>query len=154
MKKYAMETVVGLFVLVGLACVAYMAVKLGDVDLLGDGSYSLYAKFTTVSGLRPGSPVEMVGLRIGKIASMTIDQDDQMAVAELKIDQGIRIYDDAIASVKTSGLIGDKLIQVDAGGGGELLKPGDTITDTEAAVDIGELIGKYAFGSVNEGTSD
>ncbi|OIP91707.1 MAG: outer membrane lipid asymmetry maintenance protein MlaD [Syntrophobacteraceae bacterium CG2_30_61_12] len=148
MQRYAMESVVGLFVLIGLACVGYMTIKLGDVGFLKSGSYSLLAKFTTVSGLRVGSPVEMVGLRIGKIAAMHLDQNDQMAVVELEIDQGIKIFDDAIASVKTSGLIGDKFIQIDAGGGGDLLQPGATIIATEAALDIGDLIGKYAFGTV------
>lgn len=150
MKKYTNETIAGIFVLIGLLCVGYMTAKLGNVSLLGDGNYSLYARFTSVSGLRVGNPLEMLGLEIGKVAKFEMDQDNQQAIAELKIKKGIKIYDDAIASIKTAGLIGDKYIQIDPGGGGELLESGETITETESPVDIGELISKYAFGDVKK----
>lgn len=150
MKKFAMETTVGIFVVVGLLCVGYLTVKLGDVPLFGDSSYSLYARFASVSGLRVGNTVEIFGLEVGRVASMKLDQDDQTAVVEIKLRQGVKVYDDAIASIKTAGLIGDKYLQIDPGGAGELLKPGNTITDTESPTDLGELIGKYAFGDVNK----
>ena len=82
--------------------------------------------------------------------SASQDQEDQVAVVELKIKKGIKIYDDAIASIKTAGLIGDRFVSIDPGGSGELLKPGDTIAETESPIDIGELIGKYAFGDVKK----
>jgi phospholipid/cholesterol/gamma-HCH transport system substrate-binding protein len=151
MKKYANETIVGIFVVVGLLCVGYMTVKLGDVSLFGDNSYSLYAKFNTVSGLKVGNPVEMLGMGIGRVSEFKMDQDNQVAVVELKINKGIKIYDDAIASIKTAGLIGDKYVSIDAGGSDELLKPGDTVTETESPVDLGDLISKYAFGDVEKG---
>jgi phospholipid/cholesterol/gamma-HCH transport system substrate-binding protein len=150
MKKYAHETVVGVFVIIGLICVGYMTVKLGNVSFLGDDSYSLHARFNSVSGLRIGNPVEMLGIEIGRVADFEMDQEAQVAVVELKIENDIEIYDDAIASIKTAGLIGDKYVSIDAGGSGELLKPGDTIADTESPIDIGELIGKYAFGDVEK----
>lgn len=150
MKKYTNETIAGIFVLVGLLCVGYMTAKLGNVSLLGDDNYSLFARFTSVSGLRVGNPVEMLGLEIGQVSNFEMDQDNQQAIAELKINKGIQIYDDAIASIKTAGLIGDKYIQIDAGGGGELLANGDAITETESPVDIGDLISKYAFGDVEK----
>ncbi|MFQ5484873.1 MAG: MlaD family protein, partial [Desulfobacterales bacterium] len=87
---------------------------------------------------------------IGRVAGFMMDQENQMAVVESKIKKGLKIYDDAIASIKTAGLIGDKYIGIDPGGGGNLLKPGETITETESPIDIGELIGKYAFGNVNK----
>jgi phospholipid/cholesterol/gamma-HCH transport system substrate-binding protein len=150
MKKYSKETVVGLFMLVGLICVAYMAVKLGNVSIFGDDTYTLYARFSKVSGLRVGNPVDMLGLEVGRVSGLTIDQDKQRAVVAMKIKKGIRIYDDAIASIKTEGLIGDKYVDIDAGGGGDLLKPGGSIIETVAPVDLGDLIGKYAFGSVEK----
>lgn len=150
MKKYTNETIAGIFVLIGLFCVGYMTVKLGDVSLLGDNNYALYARFTSVSGLRVGNPVEMLGLEIGQVAKFEMDQDNQQAIAELKIKKGIKIYDDAIASIKTAGLIGDKYVLIDPGGGGELLENGETITETESPVDIGDLISKYAFGDVEK----
>ena len=150
MKKYSMETVVGIFVVVGLLCIAYMTVKLGNVGFLGENSYTLYARFNKVSGLRVGNPVDMLGLEVGKVAAFKLDQKDLVAIVELKINDGIKVYDDAIASIKTEGLIGDKYVSLDPGGGGDLLKPGGTILDTESPVDLQELISKYAFGDVGK----
>ena len=151
MKKYSKETVVGIFVVIGLFCIGYMTVKLGNVGFLGDNSYRLEARFNTVTGLRIGNPIQMLGLEIGRVAKFTMDQDNQQAIVLLEINNGIEIYDDAIASIKTEGLIGDKYISIDAGGGGDLLENGDSITDTESPTDIMELVSKYAFGDVEGG---
>ena len=150
MKKYSMETTVGIFVIITLLCVAYLTLKLGDVSFLGDNSYAVFAKFTSVSGLKVGSTVEMLGMEIGRVAGFSMDQKDQVAVAELRIGNGVQIYDDAIASIKSSGLLGDKFVNIDAGGGGDLLEPGGIISETEAPVDFMELISKYAFGDVEK----
>jgi phospholipid/cholesterol/gamma-HCH transport system substrate-binding protein len=151
MKKYAMETAVGIFVVIGLFCVGYMTVKLGNVGLLGDDSYSLFARFTSVSGLRTGSSIQMLGIEIGRVDKLTMDQENQLAVVKFRINKGIKIYDDAIASIKTEGLIGDRYVSIDPGGGtDELLQPGGTITETESPTDIQELISKYAFGDVEK----
>ncbi len=150
MKKYAMETIAGIFVVIGLVCIAYMTVKLGHVSFLGENTYPLYAKFTTVSGLRAGSPVSMLGIEVGRVEGITMDQKDQMAVVEMRIKEGIRVYGDAIASIKTEGLIGDKYLSLEPGGAEELLKPAGTITETQPAVDIVDLVGKYAFGEVKK----
>lgn len=150
MKKYSMETTVGIFVVITLLCVAYLTLKLGDVSFLGDNSYSVFAKFTSVSGLKVGSPVEMLGMEIGRVAGFTMDQKDQVAVAELKVGNEVKIYNDAIASIKSAGLLGDKYVNIDAGGGGDLLEPGGTISETEPPMDFMELISKYAFGDVGK----
>ena len=150
MKKYSMETLVGVFMLICIACVAYLTLKLGDVSVLGDKSYPLFAKFTSVSGLKVGSSVEMVGMQIGRVSGFSMDQKDMVAVVELRIDKGVKVYDDAVASVKSNGLLGDKFIKLDAGGGGKLLPPKGTITETEPPVDLIELISKYAFGDVEK----
>jgi phospholipid/cholesterol/gamma-HCH transport system substrate-binding protein len=151
MKKYTQETVVGIFVVIGLFLIAYMTVKLGNVGFLGEKAYSLHAKYNSVAGLRVGSYVNMLGLQIGRVESFKMDQENQVAVVELKIDNGIEIYDDAIASIKTEGLIGDKYVSIDAGGGGDLLEDGDTITETESPTDLMDLVSKYAFGDVGSG---
>ena len=150
MKKYAMETTVGIFLVFGLLCIGYMVVKLGHVSLLGDNTYSLFARFTTVGGLRAGSPVDMLGIEVGQVGRLTMDQKDQKAVVEIRIQKDIKVYDDAIASIKTEGLIGDMFLSIDPGGAGKLLGPGGTITETQPAVDIVDLIGKYAFGEVKK----
>jgi phospholipid/cholesterol/gamma-HCH transport system substrate-binding protein len=150
MKKYRYETVAGIFVLIGLVCVGYLAVKLGKVKLLDHNSYLLYARFSSVSGLRTGNPVEMLGIQIGEVAGFRLDQDEQVVMVEFKIREGIKVYEDAIASIKTSGLIGDRYVSLDAGGSGSILKPGGVITQTESPPDLSELIGKYAFGDVGK----
>ena len=148
MKKYSKETVVGIFVVIGLVCIGYMTVKLGNVGFFGDNSYSLFAKFNTVTGLREGNPVIMLGLDVGKVEKFTMDQENQQVMVRFKINKGIEVYDDAIASIKTEGLIGDKYVAIDPGGGGDLLANGDSITDTNSPTDIMDLVSKYAFGDV------
>ena len=150
MKKFSIETVVGIFVVIGLICVAYMTVKLGKVSLFGDNYYSLYARFGSVSGLREGSPIEIDGIEVGRVARLTLDQEKQSALITLKIRKGVKVYDDASAEIKTSGLIGDKFVNIDPGGGGALLKQAGTITETTTPTDIEDLISKYAFGDVKK----
>jgi len=110
----------------------------------------LTARFSKVTGLRSGSLVNMLGLEIGRVGKLSIDQDKQQAVVELRIQKGIKIYDDAIASIKTEGIIGDRYVSIDAGGGGPLLKAGDAISETEAPADLMDLVSKYAFGDVKK----
>ncbi len=150
MKKYTMETTVGIFLVFGLLCVGYMTVKLGHVSLLGDNAYSLFARFTTVTGLRTGSKVYISGIEVGRVEKLAMDQEKQKALVELRIRNDIRIHDDAIASIKTEGLIGDMHISIDPGGAGDPLKPGGTITETQPPVDVTELVSKYAFGDVKD----
>jgi len=150
MKKIAMETSVGVFFFVGLLLIGIMTVKLGHVSLFGEKTYPLSARFTSVTGLRVGSPVFMFGIEVGRVERLTMDQKNQKAAVDLQIKQGIKVYDDAIATIKTEGLIGDKYLRIDPGGAGELLNPGGTITETQPDLDIGDLIGKYAFGDVKK----
>ena len=150
MKKYTIETTVGIFLVLGLLCIGYMTVKLGHVSLLGDNAYPLFAKFTTVTGLRAGSLVYISGIEVGRVEKLSMDQKSQKAVVELRIRNDIKIYDDAMASIKTEGLIGDMHLSIDPGGAGTLLQPGGTITETQPPLDIADLISKYAFGDVKK----
>jgi phospholipid/cholesterol/gamma-HCH transport system substrate-binding protein len=150
MKKYAMETTVGIFVVIGLLCVGYLAVTLGRVSFFEADNYRLYANFTSVSGLRVGGSVNMFGLEIGRVDRLGIDQQSQQARVEMVIRKDVKIYEDAMAAIKTEGLIGDKYVGIDPGGAGEQLKPGDTIIQTQPAVDVGDIISKYAFGDVKK----
>ncbi len=150
MNKYRYETVAGIFVLIGLVCVGYMTVKLGRVKLLTHDFYPLYAQFNSVSGLRAGNPVETLGIQIGEVVGFRLDQEKQVVMTEFKIREGIKVYEDAIASIKTSGLIGDRYVSLDAGGSGSILKPGGTIIQTESPPDLSDLIGKYAFGDIGK----
>lgn len=148
MKKYAMETSVGIFVLAGLLCVAYLTVKLGKLEIVGGNSYPVTARFKDVTGLKSGAAVEMAGVRIGRVGGITLDPKDTMAMVTLDIQKGVRLTDDSIASIKTSGLIGDKFVKLSPGGSDDVLGPGGLIVETESSVDLGDLIGKYVFGGV------
>lgn len=150
MKKYSKETVVGIFVVAGLVCIGYMTIKLGNVGILEDDAYTLNARFNRITGLREGNPVNMLGLEIGRVANFKMDQDEQAVIVEMRINKGIKIYDDALAAIKTEGLIGDRYMDIAPGGAGEPLKPGGTITETQSPTDLNELIGKYAFGDVKK----
>jgi phospholipid/cholesterol/gamma-HCH transport system substrate-binding protein len=91
----------------------------------------------------------MLGLEVGRVAAFRMDQERLQAVVTLEVDKKVEVFDDAIASIKTAGLIGDKYVNIDPGGGGDLLADGDTIIETESPVDLGDLISKYAFGDVD-----
>lgn len=149
MKKYTMETSVGIFVLIGLLCVAYLTIKLGKLEILGDDSYRIKARFSSVGGLRPGGSVEMAGVKIGSVSRIYLDPETYMAMVEMQVRKDIELSEDTIASIKTSGLIGDKYVSLSPGGLDELLEEGDMITETESALDIESLISKYAFGDVS-----
>ena len=150
MKKNVYESIAGMFVFVGLIVLVYMTVSLGNISLFDDNFIVLKARFNTVTGLRVGNPIEMYGIEIGHVGELTIDDEVQMAMATLNIQKNTQIYSDAIASIKTAGLIGDKFISIDPGGSGKILNHNDLIINTESPVDINDLIGKYAFGSVDE----
>jgi len=146
-KKTSIETWVGIFVLVGLVCVGYLTIKLGKMELVGDNNYPIYARFQSVSGLKKGSQVEIAGVKVGMIDSISLDKDKR-AIVKMKIDKGLILTDDVIASVKTAGIIGDKYIKISPGGSDTLLKPGEMITETESALDLEELVSKFVFGGV------
>lgn len=146
--KASVETAVGIFVLIGILSVAYLTVKLGKLELLADNYYVLDARFQSVSGLKKGAQIEIAGVPVGKVDTISFDHERQVALVKLKIELGVVLTDDVIASIKTAGLIGDKYIKLSPGGSDTVLKAGDTIIETESALDIEELISKYAFGKV------
>ncbi len=134
---------------IGVLCVGYLSVRLGNVEWFGDDYYPLYARFQSVSGLKQGTQVEMAGVEIGYVDDIKLDPEKLIAVVTLNIRKEIKLTDDVIASVKTSGLIGDKYIKLSPGGSDVVLAPGEYITETESALDIEELISKYVFGKVS-----
>jgi phospholipid/cholesterol/gamma-HCH transport system substrate-binding protein len=152
MRRYSTETIVGIFVVAGLICVGYMTIKLGKLSFFGQDTYPLYARFASVTGLRPGSPVEVYGIEVGSVTGLDIDEKREMAVVAMRIEKQVKVFDDSTATIKTAGLIGDKYVRIDPGGAGELLKPGGVVTQTSVPPDIEDLIGKYAFGDVGKGT--
>ena len=148
MKKGTIETAVGIFMIIGIACVGYLTIQLGQMELLGANYYSVFANFQSATGLKPGAQVEMAGVPVGRVETISLDHERQEARVELRIENGVELSEDIIASVKTSGLIGDKYIMLTPGSGMAMLEAGGTITETESAIDIEALISKYVFGSV------
>ncbi|MBW1899765.1 MAG: outer membrane lipid asymmetry maintenance protein MlaD [Deltaproteobacteria bacterium] len=148
MRKVSTETVVGLFVLAGIICVGYLTIRLGKMEILGNNTYTVYGRFESATGLTEGASVEMAGVQVGQVSDISLDKERQVAVVTMKIEKGIDLTDDVIASLKTAGLIGDKFIKLTPGGSDILLKDGDMITETESGVDLEELISKYVFGDV------
>ncbi|MEA3411507.1 MAG: outer membrane lipid asymmetry maintenance protein MlaD [Pseudomonadota bacterium] len=147
MKRINLELAVGLFLLVGIGCVAWIAVQLGDVGLLPDRTYPLTARFVSISGLKDGATVELAGVRIGRVSRIDLDGEDYEAVVEITIDEGVRLQEDTIASIRTQGIIGDRFIKLSPGGSDDYLQPGEEIADTESAILLEELISKYIFES-------
>ena len=146
MKKSSIETSVGIFMFIGILCVGYLTIHLGKMDWIGSDHYQVRALFQSVSGLKVGSSVEMAGVQIGSIEAISLNQEKKIAEVTMNIQKNIQLEEDVIASVKTSGLIGDKYIMISPGGSDVILKPGETIIETESAVDLEDLISKYIFG--------
>ena len=93
--------------------------------------------------------MDIAGIKVGRVSALVLDQEDQVAVVTMKIRNEIKLGDDVIASVKTSGLIGDKYIKLTLGGSDDYLEDGDIITETESSIDLEELISKYVFGGAD-----
>ena len=148
MNRSLVEIGVGIFVLIGIICVGYLTVRLGKMEWFGVDYYSVSAQFQSISGLNNGASVEVAGVQIGKVDSISLEKEEMVAVVKMQIQKGVVLTDDVIASIKTAGLIGDKYIKLTPGGSDEILNAGDTIIETESAIDLEELISKYVFGGV------
>ena len=146
MEKARLEFIVGVFVLVGIVCLGYLSIKLGKLELIGGNVYEVVAQFNTASGLKAGSSVEIAGVEVGRVRAITLKED--RAAVILAVDDRVKLYTDTIASIKTRGIIGEKFLALSPGGGGDPLKPGDTIRDTESGLDLEELVSQYVHGNV------
>lgn len=147
MNKRKIEMGVGCFILLGLCAVLYLAIQLGGARLLGGDTYQLKAQFSSAAGVNAGSRVEISGVRVGTVTSVELDAM-YFALVVLELPRSIAIDEDAIASVKTSGLIGDRFIELSPGGSDSMLNDGDYIYDTIPALDIEDLISRFALGGL------
>ena len=145
MRRVNMETAVGMFLLAGILCLAYLSIRLGKLDLAGGDAVPMTASFSSVTGLKAGTDVEIAGVPVGKVDSIAIR--DFHAVVGMRIRKGIGLPDDTIASVKTRGLIGDVYISLSPGASDRMIPSGGRIRETEAAVDLQGLIGQFVHGS-------
>lgn len=145
MNRLNTEFAVGLFMIAGLLSFVYVSIKLGDVSLFDEKRYTLQARFGSISGLKNGADVEIAGVKVGKVAEITLDNSDYEALVKLSMDSRFRIQEDSIASIRTAGMIGDKFVSIAPGGSEAYLEPGASIRETESAVSLEELISKYIF---------
>lgn len=143
MKKYGVETGVGIFLILGILCMTFISVKLGDVNLFGTKQYTVKARFSNISGLKEGAIVEVAGVVVGKVAKIRLENYE--AFVELLIDPSVKLQNDSIASIRTQGIIGDKYVKITPGGSEDYIKPGEKIRETESGIDIEELVSKYIF---------
>jgi phospholipid/cholesterol/gamma-HCH transport system substrate-binding protein len=140
------ELGVGVFMLLGVAALAYLSVNLGNVAVFGRRGYTVYADFPTVGGLKMNSSVEIAGVTVGRVESIRLD--NYQARVTMRIEPDVKLQDDVIVSIKTKGLIGEKFVSISPGGSDKIVPPGGRLKEVEAPVDLEELIAKYVFGKV------
>jgi len=147
-RRASLETIVGVFVVIGILCLGYLSIKLGKMELIGGNNYEVYAEFDSVSGLKKGASVEIAGVEVGRVDRIVLNGDNDRAKVYLRVNSGLKLQDDIIASVRTRGVIGDKFIKLKPGGSDNFIKPGGRIRETESAIDLEELLSKYIHGKV------
>lgn len=151
-KKYSLELLVGLFAIIGLGSFAYLAINIAQLRMTDAGYYKVLAKFTSISGLKPGAPVEIAGVAIGEVARIDLDPATTTeAILTLNIKDGIKLRDDDVAAIRTKGIIGDRYIKIVPGGSDIAIKNGEKLSDTESAVEFEEIIGKLIHRFENSG---
>jgi len=153
MKNTKLELSVGLFVLLGISAITYLTIQVGTGSALGGDTHIIESRFTNAGGLHPGSSVMVAGVTVGRVEAVRIEPSDFSAIVTLRVLAGLQLPTDSMASIRTTGLIGDKFISLAPGADETSLKPGTRITLTESAVDLESLIGKMAFGSVDKDES-
>ena len=140
------EIVVGFFVLIGIVCLGYLAIKLGKLEVMGSSGYTVYADFSSVAGLKVGDPLEIAGVKVGRVEGLQLVDD--RARVELRLQDGVKLQEDVIASVRSRGLIGDKFVLISSGASDKFIAAGGKIRETDSPPDITDLIGKFVGGDL------
>jgi phospholipid/cholesterol/gamma-HCH transport system substrate-binding protein len=150
MNSRKIEISVGIFVIVGLLALAFLAISVGGGRLSFPSSHLLTARFTNASGLKPGSTVRIAGVSVGEVKKITLKPDDMSALVTFRVESGLKLDDDTVAAIRSAGLLGDKFIALKPGASGMALKSGAVILDTESTIDLEDIIARFAFGSVDK----
>jgi phospholipid/cholesterol/gamma-HCH transport system substrate-binding protein len=155
MERSTLDLWVGLFVCAGIAALLILAFKVGNMGSVGLGSdsYTLYANFDNIGGLKPRAPVKSAGVVVGRVARIRFDNQRFKARVELSIEKQFKFPKDTNASILTSGLLGEQYIGLDAGGDTANLANGDTIKLTQSAVVLEKLISQFLYSKAAEGDS-
>jgi phospholipid/cholesterol/gamma-HCH transport system substrate-binding protein len=140
-RTFSVEFFVGLFALVGLGAFGYLAINIAQMRILSTGYYEVMAEFNNVSGLELGAPVEIAGVPVGSVKNITLNSTSALVTIELK--NSVHLRDDDIAAVRTKGIIGDRYLKIIPGGSEDNVAAGGRISDTESAVELEEILGKF-----------
>ena len=146
MKKFDLELAVGLFLIVGIVCLGYLSIKLGKMEIVGGEAYDVYGLFSNSGGLKTGSSVVIAGVDIGQVKEVSLVNYEARVVMSLPED--LKIQEDAIASIRTRGLIGEKYIEITPGASDKLIGAGGRIRETQPAVNLEQLISSFVFGKI------
>ena len=147
MSPQKLQLSVGTFVLAGLIAVSFFALQSGAGKFLSVQTYAITARFTNVGGLKPGTPVFVAGVPVGQVGKIVLDEQFT-ALVELRMRSEMRLPADTIASIRTTGLIGSKIITLSPGSDERMIPAGGVIVDTQSSVDIEALISRFAFGEL------
>jgi phospholipid/cholesterol/gamma-HCH transport system substrate-binding protein len=146
MKKTALDFWVGLFVVLGFVALLFLALKAGNMSSLSfESTYTLKLKFDNIGGLKPRAPVKSAGVTVGRVATIGFDTNTYQALVTINVDQPYQFPRDTSAKILTAGLLGEQYIGLEPGGDSEMLKGGDTITMTQSAIVLENLIGQFLY---------
>jgi phospholipid/cholesterol/gamma-HCH transport system substrate-binding protein len=145
-KTAALDFWVGLFVVLGFVALLFLALKAGNMNAMSfQPTYPVKLKFDNIGGLKPRAPVKSAGVTVGRVANIGFDQNTYQAQVTIDIDKQYQFPKDSSAKILTSGLLGEQYIGLEPGGDDQMLKSGDTISMTQSAVVLENLIGQFLY---------
>jgi phospholipid/cholesterol/gamma-HCH transport system substrate-binding protein len=156
MNKRSLEILVGLFVLLGAAALLFLALKAANLTSFASGgdTYTVQARFDNIGGLKTRAPVRSAGVHVGRVTSVTLDAQTYQGLVTMEINRGIQFPRDSTAKILTAGLLGDQYIGIEPGGDEQELKAGDTLSRTQSAVVLENLIGQFLFNRAADGSGE
>lgn len=154
MGKRGIETMVGVFVLMGMLGLVFLALQAANLGTMtGGDTYRVTARFDNIGGLKPRAPVRSAGVLVGRVAGISLDPETFQGVVTLDIERRFNFPKDTAAKILTSGLLGDQYVGLEPGGDDLNLAAGDSIAQTQSAVVLENLIGQFLTGRAEGGTT-
>ena len=152
MNRSAIDLWVGVFVVMGIAGLLFLALKVGNLATFSSGqTYQVYAKFANIGGLKARAAIKSAGVVVGRVASIRFDNESYEAIVEMNLDANYQFPRDTTAKILTSGILGEQYLGLEAGGDGVMLKSGDRLRLTQSAVVLENLISQFLFNKAAEG---